>query len=422
MVKSLISVAVLVVTVALVGCGNRGSTSSRPGQVTLTLSGWESNLTEKQRLQSVIEQFEAQNPDIDVKYEVIGDQYMDVIQTRLIGGQGPDVFYLDGFEAPQLMTRNVLEPLDSYLTDDFDIKDFDPLLLQVFQTQGQTYGLPKDFSTLALYYNKQAFQAAGLTTPPKTWTEFRDYAKKLTIDRDGDGQPEQYGFGLAPELARQAFMMRAYGGKLVDDRSKAAFATTAGLQGLQQVVEQYQQDQSAVQPSDVGTSSGSEMFGQGKVAMVIEGPWAIPYLRETFPELEFATAEVPQVNNQPGTMVYTVAYVINQRSEHKAAAWKLVAFLTGKPGMQAWTQGGLALPARQSLVQALQGQADPLLAPFLAGVDYAMPWQAGPHLPIIRDHFNNQFLSALLGQQPLAEAMQQAQQTANQEITATRSP
>ena len=54
------------------------------------------------------------------------------------------------------------------------------------------------------------------------------------------------------------------------------------MQGLELVINQYQKDRSSAQKSDVGTNSGSEMFGQNKVAMVIEGNWAIPYLQETF--------------------------------------------------------------------------------------------------------------------------------------------
>jgi multiple sugar transport system substrate-binding protein len=61
--------------------------------------------------------------------------------------------------------------------------------------------------------------------------------------------------------------------------------------------------------------------------MVIEGSWAIPYLKETFPKLEFATAEVPTVGGKKGTMAYTVAYVMNKKTKHKDAAWQLISYL-----------------------------------------------------------------------------------------------
>ncbi len=97
-----------------------------------------------------------------MKHEVISDQYMDVVKTRLIGGEGPDVFYLDAFEAPAMIETGVLEPLDDYVTDDFDINDFEKPLLDAFKgPDGKIYGFPKDYSTLALFYNKKCLKKQG---------------------------------------------------------------------------------------------------------------------------------------------------------------------------------------------------------------------------------------------------------------------
>ena len=391
-----------------------GRQTNNNGVVTVTLSGW-SNLNEKQLLQQVLKDFEAKNPNIKVKYDAIADQYMDVLKIRLIGDTAADVFYLDALEAPALMNTGVLEPLDSYITPEFDIADFEPPLLNAFQQNGLTYGLPKDFSTLALFYNKKAWLAASLSDPPKSWEELREYSQKLTIDR-GDGKIEQYGFGVVPELARQYFMIKAFGGELIDSDEKATFASEESLKGLQVVIDQYRNDKSAAQPSDVGTTSGSEIFGQSLAAMVIEGPWLISYLQQTFPNVEYATDEVPTVNGKKGTMAYTVAYVMNKQSKHKPEAWRLISYLTGKEGMKTWTSSGFTLPTRKSVAAALGYNKNPLYAPFIAGASYATIWQAGENLPIILNNFNNQFISAMLGEQSLSAAMTKAQETANKEI------
>ncbi|HEY9672169.1 MAG TPA: ABC transporter substrate-binding protein [Waterburya sp.] len=409
-------VVLLLAIITLTSCGFRNSHEG----ITVTLSGWQSNPTEKQLLAQVLHQFEIQHPQIKVKHETINDQYMDVIKTRLIGDAAPDVFYLDSFEAPLLMKYGVLEPLNSYITPQFEIGDFEAAMLQAFQLDGQTYGLPKDFSTLALLYNKKAFKEAEIDAAPQTWEELRYDSIKLTSDKNHDGRNEQYGFGIAPDLSRQYFMMTAFGGRLIDRQENAAFFTSGSLKGLQLIIDQYRQDKSSAQPSDVGASSGSEMFGQGKAAMVIEGTWAIPYLQETFPKLEFATAEVPTVNDKKGTMAYTVAYVMNKKTKHKEAAWQLISYLTSKEGMKAWAKEGLALPTRQSVLKEL-GYIDNLLyAPFVKGAAYATIWQAGETLPTILTNFNNQFISALIGEQSLREAMKKAQRSANQEIQAAK--
>jgi multiple sugar transport system substrate-binding protein len=384
----------------------------KPNHVTVKLSGWGGSPVEQKLLTQVLQDFEVEHPQIKVKYEVISDQYMDVMKTRLVGEAAPDVFYLDALEAPFLMSQNVLEPLNNYITPQFDLADFEPTLLNSFKYQNYIYGLPKDYSTLALFYNKKAFAAAGLNTPPTTWEELRTYSKQLT------GKLNRYGFGEMPELARQIYKIKAFGGQVVDTNGYAAFASQQALQGLQLVIDQYRQDRSSAQKSDVGTNSGSEMFGQGKVAMVIEGNWSIPYLQETFPKLEFATAELPTINNKKGTMFYTVAYVMNRQSKHKAEAWELISYLTGKAGMQKWTGKGLALPTRKSVAEKLGYDQDVLRSPLVSGVNYATPLQSGKHPAAIVNNFDNQFISALLGQQPLKQAMLQAQNEANQQIQA----
>lgn len=385
-------------------------------KVEITLSGWQSNPTETQLLKQLINQFEKEHPDIDVKHEVINSQYMDVIKTRLIGEVAPDVFYLDAFEAPQLMKHEVLEPLDSYIKPEFNLSDFEPTLLNAFKRNQKIYGIPKDFTTLALFYNKAIFAKANLTRPPKTWNELIQYSRNLTIDVNSDGRAEQFGFAVTPELPRQQFILQAFGGKLVDSKNYAAFATPEALKGLQLVIDQYRRDRSAAQPSDVGASSGDEMFGQGRAAMMLSGAWTIPYFKETFPNLQFATAEVPTINNRKGTMAYTVAYVMNRQTNHKAAAWKLIEYLTNEAGMKASGTQGLALPSRKSVLAKLGYDRNALYAPLVAGSSYATIWQAGETLPTILTNFDNQFVSALLGQQPLADAMKKAQDTANREI------
>lgn len=401
------------------GTDQGGDQNKKAEQVTITLNGW-GNATETALLKEVLADFEAKYPNIKVNYEAIQDQYMDVLKTRLIGGEAGDVFYLDSSEAAGMIQQGVLEPLNSYITNDYDLADIEEPLLNAYKEGDQIYGIPKDYSTLGLYYNKKMFADAGIKEPPKTWDELRTVSKQLTKDLNGDGKIDQYGLGVAPELARQYFMILAYGGTVVNDQSQAAFATPDGLKGLQLVIDQHLKDKSSVQPSDVGVTWGGEMFGQKKVAMVLEGPWAIPFLKDTAKDLDYGIAELPTVNGKNLTMAYTVSYSMNAASKHKKEAWTLISYLTGKEGMKKWTSLGIALPSRKSVAAELGFDKDPLRAALVKGASYAIPWQAGPHLPIIMNNFNNQFVSAFIGQQNLDAAMKKAQETANKEIEAAK--
>jgi multiple sugar transport system substrate-binding protein len=387
--------------------------------VTITMNGWGSSPEETALLNQVLDDFQKKYPNIKVKYEVIADQYMDVIKTRLVGGTAADLFFLDAYEAPGLIAKNVLEPLDGYVTPDFDTADFEAPLLNAFKgPDNKQYGFPKDYSTLALFYNKKDFADAGITKPPATWEELMDAAKKLT-KVDG-GKVTRYGFGAAPELARQMFMIQAAGGKVTDDKGNAAFSSPEAIKGLQPVIDMHLKDKSAGEPKEVGAGLGGEMFGQNKASMVIEGNWAIPYLQSTFKDVDFGTAEVPAVFGKKATMAYTVSYVMNKNSQHKQEAWTLLSYLTGKEGMKTWTSKGLALPTRKSVAAQLGFDKDPIRAALVAGGSYAIPWQAQATLPTILNNFNNTFVSAYMGQMSLGDALKKAQETANKEIAASK--
>ncbi|KIP19975.1 hypothetical protein JV16_02893 [Anoxybacillus ayderensis] len=86
--------------------------------------------------------------------------------------------------------------------------------------------------------------------------------------------------------------------------------------------------------------------------------------------------------------------------------------------MKIWTSKGFALPTRKSVASELGYDKDELRAALVAGAPYATVWQNGTNLPIIMNNFNNQFVSAFLGEQPLAEALKKAQDIANKEIEA----
>ncbi|MBO1512502.1 ABC transporter substrate-binding protein [Metabacillus bambusae] len=399
----------------LVGCSggeketDKGDNKTDSGEkVEVTLAGWGGNPTEEKLLKQTLEDFESLHPNIDVKLEVITEQYMDVIKTRLIGGEGPDVFYLDAFEAPALIETGVIQPLDEYVTEEFDVKDFEKPLLEAFQVDGKTYGFPKDYSTLALFYNKKMLDEAGIEVPT-TIEDFREAAKTLTKN-------DKYGFGVAPELARMYWLAQSNGGDVVKD-DKANFASKEVVDGLQPIIEMHNVDKSAVEPKEVGVTWGGEIFGQEKAAMVIEGNWAIPFLADTFPDVEYGTAELPTVNGKKSTMAYTVAYVMNAATEKKEASWELLSYLTGKEGMETWTSKGYALPTRKSVAEKLGFNNDELRGALVDGAPYATVWAEGPNLPIITNNFNNQFMSAFLGDRPLEEALKEAQKQANNEIS-----
>ena len=155
--------------VAMVSCGGKATdkaaaVDTKDASGTIRFATWTGNPEEDKALKMMIAEFEKANPKIKVEYAPLTGDYNQVLTTQMSGGQGPDVFYYDAYTAGQYIEDDYLEPIEGY-----DLTDFYPAMVAPFVKDGKTYGIPKDFSTLALYYNKDMFTKAGLP-----FFEFKD--------------------------------------------------------------------------------------------------------------------------------------------------------------------------------------------------------------------------------------------------------
>jgi multiple sugar transport system substrate-binding protein len=391
---------------------NAGGTGAAPGAVVpsgnLRLMGFSSSPEEDRLLNEVLADFQKQYPSIQVKFEPV-PEYATKLQTDLAAGTAADVFYVDSLLAPDLMKRNLLLGLDDYIQrDKVDTGDFYPGLLKAFQWKGKTYGLPKDWSSLALEMNADLASSAGVTTPPSNWDELKSAAQKLTDKGAG-----VFGTVIPPELPRfGAFVFQA-GGKLIsDDGSTIALNSPEGLQALDYYYGLYK-DGVASTPADTGTQWPGDALIKKKAAMVLEGNWMFPAVQKDAPTMKLTIAEMPAGPKGKGTFAFTVSYSINAKTQQKDAAWFLVNYLTGPQGMQKWTSLGLAMPSRRSL------EADWLSKfkerePFLKSGAYAQPWQLGAGGQEINDKVVTPDLQAVFsGKMTSKEALADIEKTGN---------
>jgi len=418
MSKKLLSIFVLTIFVlatVLAGCSSSKNNTSSANEtntqkqetvkpVTIKLGMWSSSPAEKKIVDDQIAKFKEKYPNIDVQIETIVGDYMQKLQTELASNTAPDIFYLDSMPAPQLMSSGVLEPLDDYIKKyNVDVNDFEPALLSAFQWEGKTYGLPKDFNTLALFYNKDMFKAAGINEPPKTWEELRDVAKKLT--KDG-----VKGLVLSADLARFDAFINQNGGSVYQD-GKVTLNLPQNAQALDFYVGLITKDKVADTPQNMGEGWNGDAFAAKKAAMAIEGGWMIPFLKEKAPDLNYGIVELP-AGKQKSTMAFTVAYVMNKNSQHKDEAFKLIEFLTGKEGQQFVVDSGLALPSRKSMQEGFK-EKYPERAAFVDGASYAVPWQFGLYGTKVVDAANKACEALIMKQ---ISSAQQALDNAQKEV------
>ncbi|PJF36769.1 MAG: ABC transporter substrate-binding protein [Candidatus Thermofonsia Clade 1 bacterium] len=394
------AIAIALIAVAAVPSAQAAQT------VNLVLMGWSSSPSENERLQKIVDDWNAANPDIQVTLNQVPD-YDTTLQKSLAGGEPPDVFYVDSFRFLDLVRADALMPIGDKLTD---IEDFYPALRNAFTANGQFYCPPKDFSTLALQINTEMFEAAGLSAPT-TWEEMRAAAEKLT--KDG-----VYGVVVPADFARWIAFLYGAGGSVTDDEfTKMTINSPEAAEALKFYTDLYI-DGFAKTPADLGVGWAGEAFGKGLVAMAFEGNWIEPYLKDQFPDLKHKAVELPAGPAGKATMAFTVCYAVPMKAKNPDAAIKFVDYLTGAQGMKAWTDLGLAMPTRASLRQGWL-EKFPNLEPYLNGAEYARKWQFVPGFQAVLDKVNEQLSLVMSENQTVSGALAEIERVGN-EVLASR--
>lgn len=357
--------------------------------VNITLAGWSSSDAENKALQDAVNAFMEANPNINVELS-LSPSYNETMQTAFASGDYPEVFYVDSSRLPDWAEAGVVAPAGDNIED---LEDIYPSLVEVFTYNDTLYCAPKDFSTMTLQYNKDLFDAAGVEYPTAEWTweDLRAAAEKLTGE-NAEGQPV-LGLVTPPNFERWLPFLYQAGGTLFDEEGNLTLNTPEAQEAIEFYVGLVE-DGLAGPPSAVDAGWGGEAFGNGRVAMAMEGNWVINYLKEQFPNLNWGVAPLPAGPAGQATMAFTVCYGVSAAAEgaEAEAAWKLANFLSGREGAQmvAETSFGV-MPGRASAAEAWTERFGEEMAPFVEGAEYAREWR----LPVGSQPFIDAFNAAL---------------------------
>jgi multiple sugar transport system substrate-binding protein len=305
---------------------------------------------------NVAKAFEAKNPGIKLKVEVSDwDGYWEKLRVLTAGGTPPDIFAMDAPLYPDWQSRGALLNLQPYL--DADPKALDgvyPVTLEAYKTKDGYFGLPRDFQTIVLYYNKDMFDAAGIAYPSDNWTydDFRAAAKKLTIDKNGDGTTDQWGFwaeALDPEPFWGAVIW-SFGGDIVDiANGKTLIGSDQARAGFQLINDMWLEDKS-MPTSEQLQQYGYDGFLSGIAAMGFSGHWTVPdYAGVSF---KWDVAPVPKGPAGRVTGVNSAGFVISNATKAPKEAWEFVKFAIGPVGQAEAAKVGLAIPILQSVAES----------------------------------------------------------------------
>ena len=335
-------VALLSLLVAACG-GTPGATTPSGTLGTLSgdvrISGWSSTPTEDALLTDSIKAFQTANPGVNVKWEPIAQDYSTVLKTNLAAGTEADVFYIDVSDIDSLMKTGKLLALDDYMSKTGTSKsDFVSTLINAFSYNGKVYGIPKDFNTLGLVYNKDLFKAAGIAEPTNdwSWTDLSTAAKKLTSGG-------VVGLSLPADAARFMPFLWQAGGDLASINNAAGVAATDFYTGFEA------KDGVSKLPSELGMGWPGEAFEKGKAAMVFEGGWLPADLNNNFKNVNYGVVQMPKGTAGKSNLIFTVSYSVSAKTKNPNAAWALTNYLTGADNQAKVLKAGFALPTRQAL-------------------------------------------------------------------------
>ena len=354
---------VVIASLMLAACGGGAAptatapntTNNASGQpVTISMMMW-GDPAELEVWNQIVADFHQANPNITVKVEVSDwDSYWTKLKTLLSANTPPDVFAMDAPLYLDYQSRGVLLNLQPYLDKNPDmLKDVYPQTLEAYKTPDGMFGLPRDFQTVVLFYNKDMFDAAGVPYPTADWTydDLRAAAKKLT-KVGADGKTTQYGFSADlwdMELIWSEGIW-AHGGDIISsDHTKTLVGDPKAREAWQLFHDMMFVDKSWPD-ANVAAEYGGDPFLAGVAAMTTIGHWAVPGYADA--KFKWDVVSMPAGPAGKATSVNSAGFVVAKESKNPDASFEFLKYVLSEPAQTKLAQLGFACPVLKSVAES----------------------------------------------------------------------
>ncbi|MDW8810773.1 extracellular solute-binding protein [Streptomyces scabiei] len=407
-----IAATALAASIALTAtaCGGSDSGDSAGGPVTITWWDTSNATNEAPTYKALVKEFEAAHKDIKVKYvNVPFDQAQNKFDTAAGATGAPDILRSEVGWTPAFAKKGFFLPLDGTEA----LKDqgkFQPSLIKQAQYDGKTYGVPFVTDTLALVYNKQLFEKAGLTEAPRTWDDLKKDAATIKSKTGVDGY-----WGSTQAYYAQSFLY-GDGTDTVDvpakkitvnsPEAKKAYGTWLGLfdgKGL------HKADTTADAYAHI-----QDAFVNGKVASIIQGPWEITnfYKGSAFKDrANLGIATVPAgTSGKAGapTGGHNLSVYAGSDKAHQEASLKFVEFMTSAKSQETIALKNSTLPTRDDAYTA-EVKADPGIAGYQTVLAAARPRPELPEYSSLWGPLDTELLAIAGGKESLDKGLGNAE-------------
>ncbi len=358
---------------ALVGCGSKGeagdastSEEGKGNEVTalatkveepVEITFWHAmSGANEEAMQKITDDFMAQNKNITVKLENQG-KYTDLFDKLMASAKSdqlPTIAQVYSNRLSWYISKGLVEDLTPYMNDketgfeEADFKDIPEMFFSDGVWDGKQYAMPFNKSQMVLYYNVEMFKEAGIEVPT-TWEEWATAAEKLTVDENGDGEPEVYGCVFANNLSTDiAPWLKQAGGATMNEETNELYFDTPETKEAVEFLNSMMQAKTARLAGD--DSNANVPLQDGRAAMCVASTSALPYIEEgTLEGITIDAAALPGHKTNDQLYYGTNVTVFNTSSDvQKQAAWEYIKFLTNTENTAYFAAQTGYIPVRKS--------------------------------------------------------------------------
>lgn len=371
-------------------------------------------------IDEMIQEFNASQDTIEVVGVYNADMYpglMTNLQAEVASGDYPSVCMI-GYNYLNYFANNFeYADINDLDTDGWMAETFLPNILSLAQAEdGAQLGIPMSISTPILYYNADLFEQAGLTEPPTTWDQVREYAAKI---KEATGK---YGFYMqeyADNWAVQG-LLESNGARMLTD-GMATFASQESAEAYQLLADMVLKDQSALH---VAADEGIAAFTSGEVGMLLGSSAKIGTTSESA-SFNLKAAAFPSFGDKETRLPAGGNFlaITAQDEAEQAASLEFIKFVMQPENLAKWSAGMGYLPPREDVSSSLQAElSDGTVAELWQVAFSEMPniysWVSYPgDIGTYAEQLLADTRDAILGGTDPMEALQSAQDSLNQRLS-----
>lgn len=339
-------VLIFIVVPILAGCAESSSS-----KYLVDIEIWGS-FDDNKDFSEIFNEVEKSNPFIrNVIYKKIPiNTYENELMDALASGNGPDIFLINNAWMPRFEDKVAPAPNNVISEQLFRNNFLDVVESDFIGKKGEIYGAPLSVDSLALYYNKDLFNAAGITAPPTTWSELMDDSKKITkIDDVSEIKKSGIAMGTVENINRSTdiidLLMLQNGAQLP---TKNSISYKPDFNIGKNVLEFYTQFSRFSSPAYSWNKQlhySIDAFSEGDLGMMLNYSWQINTIKSKNAKLNFGVAPIPQISSdKPANYANYWSFVVNKNKQVKQVdpkkpinneiriheSWQLLKFLTFK--------------------------------------------------------------------------------------------